>query len=42
MTEEEIRAATIGELVPHAGRIPLLDYDPGWPGLFERLGDSRR
>ena len=33
---EEIRAATIGELAPLAGPIVLADYDPAWPGLFER------
>jgi GrpB-like predicted nucleotidyltransferase (UPF0157 family) len=35
-TEEEIRAVTVGELQPHAAPIILVDYDPAWPGLFER------
>ena len=35
-TEEEIRACTIGELAPLAGPIVLADYDPEWPGRFER------
>jgi GrpB-like predicted nucleotidyltransferase (UPF0157 family) len=35
-TEEQIRAATIGELVPHAATIHLAEYDPEWPRLFER------
>jgi GrpB-like predicted nucleotidyltransferase (UPF0157 family) len=35
-TEEQIRAATIGELVRHAATIHLADYDPEWPRLFER------
>src|SRR5262249_45738638 len=38
LTEEQIRAATVGELVPHAATIELADYDPAWPGLFEREG----
>ena len=33
---EEIRAVTIGELALLAGPIVLADYDPAWPGLFER------
>jgi len=36
MTEEQLRAATIGELVPLAGPIQIVDYDPEWPRLFER------
>ncbi len=35
-TEEELRAATIGELQVLNGPIPLQDYDPKWPALFER------
>ena len=36
VTEEQLRAATIGELRVHAGPIQLVDYDPEWPRLFER------
>ncbi len=36
LTEEQIRAATVGELTPHAAPILLQDYDPEWPRLFER------
>ena len=36
LTEEEIKAATVGELVPHNATIHLADYDPLWPALFER------
>ncbi|MBA2395867.1 MAG: GrpB family protein [Ktedonobacteraceae bacterium] len=36
LTEEQIRAATIGELVPLVGSIHIVDYDPQWPRLFER------
>ena len=35
-TEEDIRKYTVGELKPHAAPILLVDYDPAWPGLFER------
>ena len=35
-SEEEIRAYTIGELKPHDAPITLVDYDPAWPGLFDR------
>lgn len=35
-TDEQIRAATIGELVPHAATIHIAEYDPEWPRLFER------
>ena len=36
LTEDEIRAATVGELKPLTERIALVDYDPAWPRLFER------
>ena len=35
-SEEDIRKYTVGELQPHAATIHLVDYDPAWPGLFER------
>jgi GrpB-like predicted nucleotidyltransferase (UPF0157 family) len=35
-SEEDIRKYTVGELKPHAATIQLVDYDPAWPGLFER------
>jgi GrpB-like predicted nucleotidyltransferase (UPF0157 family) len=41
-TEEEIRAATVGELKPLAGPIVLAEYDPGWPQLFEREAERIR
>ena len=34
MTEDELRAVTIGEPTPLAAKIA--DYDPSWPALFER------
>lgn len=36
MTEDQIRAATIGELKPLEGPIQVVDYDSRWPELFER------
>jgi GrpB-like predicted nucleotidyltransferase (UPF0157 family) len=36
LTDEEIRAATIGELQPLSGPIALAEYDPEWLRLFER------
>jgi GrpB-like predicted nucleotidyltransferase (UPF0157 family) len=36
LTDEEIRAHTIGELKPLNGRIVIVDYDPEWPVLFAR------
>jgi GrpB-like predicted nucleotidyltransferase (UPF0157 family) len=35
LTEEQIRACTIGELRTLSGRVPIADYDPRWPELFE-------
>jgi len=36
LTEEQIRAATIGEPVLHDGPIQLAAYDPAWPRLYAR------
>jgi GrpB-like predicted nucleotidyltransferase (UPF0157 family) len=36
LTEEQIRAVQVGELVPLNGPIQLADYDPAWPRLFAR------
>ena len=36
LTDEEIRAAQIGELPEHNARIDLVEYDPEWPRLYER------
>ena len=35
-TEEQIRAAQVGELVPLVSPIQIVDYDPEWPRLYER------
>ncbi len=36
LTEEQIRAATIGELTPYEATIHLAEYDPEWPRLYAR------
>jgi GrpB-like predicted nucleotidyltransferase (UPF0157 family) len=33
---EELQAFTVGPLQPLEGPIELAEYDPAWPGLFER------
>lgn len=40
MTDEQIRAVTVGEPAVHAGPIELVDYDAEWPELFSR--EARR
>jgi len=42
LTDEQIRAATIGELAPHSAPILLAEYDPDWPRLFEREAERIR
>jgi GrpB-like predicted nucleotidyltransferase (UPF0157 family) len=36
MTEEQLRATTVGELRVHGGPIQLVEYDPSWPEMFAR------
>ena len=36
LTDEQIRAATIGDLPEHNATIELAEYDPQWPRLYER------
>src|SRR5438034_8305174 len=36
LTDEESRAATVGELRPHDAAIELAEYDRTWPDLFDR------
>jgi GrpB-like predicted nucleotidyltransferase (UPF0157 family) len=40
--EAELRAVTVGELQPVSGPIELVEYDPAWPGLFEREAERIR
>ncbi|MDA3642471.1 GrpB family protein [Saccharopolyspora indica] len=35
-SDAELREVTVGELDPHDGTISVVDYDPGWPRLFQR------
>ena len=42
MTEEQLRAVTIGELEPLSAPIRLVDYDPGWPDRFRREAERIR
>lgn len=36
MTEDELRAITVGELRPLAAKIEIADYDPAWPATYAR------
>jgi GrpB-like predicted nucleotidyltransferase (UPF0157 family) len=40
--EAQLRAVTIGELAQLTKPIELVDYDPAWPGLFEREAERIR
>jgi GrpB-like predicted nucleotidyltransferase (UPF0157 family) len=42
MSEEEMRATTIGELKQHSAPIELVEYDPEWAQLFEREAERVR
>ena len=42
LTDDQIRALTIGELKPLADRIHIADYDPRWPELFGREAERIR
>ncbi len=42
MTEEQMHASQVGELMPLNGPIQLVDYDPGWPQLFEQQAQQVR
>ena len=39
LTEDQIRAVTVGELKPLSCRVLIVDYDPQWPGLFAHEAD---
>jgi len=36
LTDDEIRAAHVGDAKPHSGRVVIVDHDPEWAALFER------
>ena len=40
--DEELQQAVVGELRPHNAPITLIEYDPRWPGLFEREANRVR
>jgi GrpB-like predicted nucleotidyltransferase (UPF0157 family) len=42
LSEAQLRAHTLGELIPLAGRIRLVEYDPAWPTLFSREAERIR
>jgi GrpB-like predicted nucleotidyltransferase (UPF0157 family) len=42
MTEDDIRAHTVGELRPLGSRIAVVPYEPQWPELFRREADRIR
>ena len=41
-SDEELQKLTVGELKPHNAPITLVEYDPGWPELFEREANRIR
>jgi len=41
-SDEEIQAYAVGELVPYANKVVVVDYDPAWPALFRREEDRVR
>ncbi|GLV53840.1 hypothetical protein KDH_06910 [Dictyobacter sp. S3.2.2.5] len=41
-TEEQLRAYTVGELVPLTGQVQIVDYDAEWPRLFEHEAECIR
>lgn len=42
LSEEYLRAHTVGELAPLPGSIRIVDYDPEWPRRFEREANRIR
>jgi GrpB-like predicted nucleotidyltransferase (UPF0157 family) len=36
VTDDQLQAVTVGERKPHNAPVTLVEYDPAWPGLFER------
>jgi GrpB-like predicted nucleotidyltransferase (UPF0157 family) len=42
LSDDEIRAANVGEAPRLDGRVELVDYDPDWPRLFQREADRIR
>jgi GrpB-like predicted nucleotidyltransferase (UPF0157 family) len=42
LTDEQIRATTVGELRPHDAPVTIAAYDPAWPASFERENERIR
>ncbi len=42
LTEEQMRAAHVGEVTPLNGPVQIADYNPEWPRLFEREAERIR
>jgi GrpB-like predicted nucleotidyltransferase (UPF0157 family) len=42
LSDDEIRAGIVGEVVEHNATIELADYDDEWPRLFQREADRIR
>ena len=42
MSEEQLRAVTVGELEPLSGRVLLVEYDLDWPAQFLREAERIR
>jgi GrpB-like predicted nucleotidyltransferase (UPF0157 family) len=42
MSEEQLRAVTVGELEPLSGRVVLVESDPDWPAQFLREAERIR
>jgi GrpB-like predicted nucleotidyltransferase (UPF0157 family) len=42
LTEEQIRAKTVGEMRPFSEKVVIVDYDPAWPDLFRREAERVR
>lgn len=40
--EAELQAARLGKVEVHGKSIELVDYDPSWPGLYEREAERIR
>lgn len=36
VSDEDLQAITVGVRTPHDAPVTLAEYDPAWPGLFER------
>jgi GrpB-like predicted nucleotidyltransferase (UPF0157 family) len=36
VSDEDLQAVTVGERRPHNAPVTLVEYDPAWPGMFQR------